>query len=238
MKRILLLSVVFISFIFTAKSQSVFQMGVKAGGLSTWLMNSKIMSSNSDTTYRASFGYSVSLNASYFYNKRTYYSHNLKGVTLELGYSGLSQSYNTLTSQPSHKYNLGYVDLGLMFSVQPISDNGGYLLLGPQMSFLVNATATANKIVDANDNIIRNGTPKTNVKNNLSSSNMQAVLEFGKYFNSGRSSKFSYQVGARFSYGFSDITSPQAGTPSYSRSNLAYAGIVLGIQFKGVNYYN
>ncbi|UPT66461.1 MAG: PorT family protein [Sphingobacteriales bacterium JAD_PAG50586_3] len=139
MKRLGLLFVAFIAISFTASSQSVFQMGAKVGGLSTWLINSRILSGEGDTTYNAAIGYTIGVNGSFYFNGRSYYSHTLKGFSIELSYSSIRQAYktkgNSLIEPAKHNVNLSYIDLAPMLSIQPIADDGAYFLFGPQVSF-------------------------------------------------------------------------------------------------------
>lgn len=243
MKRLGLLTVAFLVIAFTAKSQSVFQMGVKAGGLSTWLINSRILSGEGDTTYKPAIGYTVGINGSFYFNGRTYYSHTLKGISVELGYTSIRQGYktkgNALIGPVDYKVNLSYIDLSLMLSIQPIADDGAYMLFGPQVSFLASAVTTGSAIKDVNGNTLIPSYTRKDIKNGTSGTNVGLCFEGGKFFNSRANTRMSYQIGLRASYGFIDVTKPsKVDNQPYFKNHSAYLGLVFGIQFKGRNYYN
>ena len=243
MKRLGLLIVAFIAISFSVKSQSVFQMGVKAGGLSTWLINSRILSGEGDTTYKPAIGYSIAANGSFYFNGRSYYSHTLKGVTVELGYSSIRQGFKTkgdlLFDPMDYKVNLSYIDLGVMLSIQPIADDGGYFLFGPQVSFLASAKTSGSAIKFTNGTTFAPSYTRKDIKNSIAGTNVGLCMEGGKFFNSRSSTRISFHVGVRLNYGFLDVTRPSRvdGQP-YSKNHSTYAGLVFGIQFKGRNYYN
>jgi hypothetical protein len=242
MKRLGLLFVAFITISFTVKSQAVFQMGAKAGGLSTWILNSRILSGEGDTTYKASFGYSIGLNGSFYFNGRSYYSHTMKGITAELGYSNIRQGYKSKGTLPySYDYNMNisYIDLGVMLSIQPISDDGAYFIFGPQASFMIAAKSSGEAVKDNNGNILSPSFTGKDIKNSISGTNIGLVMEGGKFFNSRANTRMSYQIGVRVNYGFIDVTKPsRVDNLPYYKNHSVYAGLVFGVQFKGRNYYN
>lgn len=243
MKRFGLLLVAFTLISLSAEAQSVFQMGVKAGGLSTWLINSRIFSGEGDTTYKPAIGYSVGINGSFYFNGRSYYSHTLKGVSVELGYSSIRQGYKTkgdsFLNPTDYKMNLSYIDLALMLSIQPIADDGAYFLLGPQVSFLASAKTTGSAIKGVNGTTITPSYTRKDIKSNITGTNVGICMEGGKFFNSRANTRMSYQVGVRVNYGFIDVTKPsRVDNQPYFKNHSAYLGLVFGIQFKGRNYYN
>jgi hypothetical protein len=242
MKRFGLLFVAFLVITLTAKSQSVFQMGAKAGGLSTWILNSRILSGESDTTYKTSIGYSIGVNGSFYFNGRSYYSHTLKGVSVELGYSNIHQGYKSKGTLPltyNSKIDLSYIDLGVMLSIQPIADDGAYFLFGPQVSFLVSAKTSGSAIVDNLGNTVVPSYTRKDIKGSITGTNFGLSMEGGKFFNSRANTRMSYQIGVRVNYGFIDVTKPsRVDNLPYYKNHSAYFGLVFGVQFKGRNYYN
>lgn len=221
-----------------AQAQVITQVGFKAGGLTTWILNSNIIAGKTDTTYRFSGGYTAGLNVGLYFNNRTYYSHKMKGLQLEVNYTSHRQGYKSKSENPlNYKYawNLSYLDIGLFFQVMPSSDNGTYILVGPQFSILM-----AGKNKGFFETL---GGPRidfdTDWRKKFSTGNMQMVFEFGQYFNSLKTPQLGFHTGIRLSYGINDITRPiKDNTPNYFRSNTLYAGIVLGIDIKARNYYN
>lgn len=199
--------------------QVITQLGFRAAPLSTWILNSTIMAGNGDTTYRISPGFTAGLNFGLFFNKRTYYSHKMKGVQIEISYTGHNQLYKVKPDSGAERKfstNLGYLDFGLQFQSMPSSDNGFYFTGGPQYSLLIQTN---------NDRI--------------SAGNFQFMMEAGQYFNSAKNTRWALHVGVRASYGITDITTPAKGdSKTYHRSNTVYVGIAFGVDFKLRNYYN
>lgn len=225
-----------------AQAQSFINYGIKAGGLNTWVLNSRILTGNADTSYKFSFGYTVGANFGYFFNKRTYYSHKLKGIELSVNYTAITQGYSLqspVTLASSRSLNLGYVDVGLSFALFPIADNGFYFLFGPQYSILVNAKAKGDAIKDLNGNTVAQSYTGRDVKSSFSGGSIQVAMEMGRYFNSRSNTHLAFKAGARFGYGFNDITKPSKvdGVP-YFKNTPAYVGLVFGILFSAENYYN
>lgn len=218
--------------------QVITQAGARGGGLNSWILNSKIMTGNNDTVYRFSGGYTASINFGLYFNKRTYYSHKMKGVQLEVGYTGVSQRYKSQKQTAldyAFAWKLNYLDIGLFFQVMPSSDRGSYLTTGPMYSILL----TSGNKGFTEDTLTGRNSFDYSLSNKVSSGNMQYVLEFGQYFNSAKNNNFAWHAGIRMSYGINDITRPTKKFVSpYNRNNIVYVGIVLGVDFKFRNYYN
>ena len=238
MKKIVLLLSTCILFNYL-QGQVITQVGIKGGGLSTWLLNANLMAGNSDTTYRFSTGYTVGAHFGLYFNKRTYYSHRMKGVQFEVNYTNHRQSYKSKTSTPvdfKYVWSLTYIDLGMYFQFMPSSDNGFYMLVGPQYSILLNAQDKGYTEAIGLPRVSRDN----NITGKISAGNFQMVLETGQYFNSLKTPQLGYHIGLRASYGFTDITNPirDSSPKPYYRNNTAYIGLVLGIDLKSRNYYN
>ncbi len=222
------------------QAQVITQVGIKGGGLSTWILNSNVMAGNSDTTYRLSGGYTVGAHFGLYFNKRTYYSHTMKGVQLEVNYTSHRQGYKSKTGTPiDYKYawNLTYIDFGLYFQYMPSSDHGFYMLVGPQYSILMGAKDKGYVEIP---NVARTSYDN-DITSKLAGGNFQMVLEMGQYFNSLKTPQLGFHVGLRLNYGINDITKPLRDSnpgQTYFRNNTAYIGLVLGIDLKSRNYYN
>lgn len=240
-KAVVILFAVLLSAI-SVKAQSFINYGFKVGGLNTWILNSRILTGNADTSYKFSFGYTAGANFGYFFNKRTYYSHKLKGIELSVNYTAITQGYSLKSPvllASNRSVSLGYVDIGLSFALFPIADNGFYFLFGPQYSILVNAKAKGDAIKDLNGIIVSPSYSGRDVKSSFSGGSIQVAMELGRYFNSRSNSHLAFKAGAKFGYGFNDITKPSRvdGLP-YFKNNPAYIGLVFGILFSAENYYN
>lgn len=242
MKRFVLVLFTLIAVSYSAKSQSLFQFGVKAGGLSNWIINARNLG-DGDTTYKASFGYTVGVTGGFYFNNRSYYSHKLKGIELGISYTGINQGFRTKEGSlfiKNYRWNLSYLDISAMFTIFPIADDGFYFQVGPQYSILLGAKATGSATKDPFGNQLAPSFSGVDIKPNLSGGNIHAAMEMGKYFNSRSSTHMGIKVGVRLDYGFTDITKPSkplSGSP-YSKNNIAFVGLVLGFQFSGANYYN
>lgn len=248
MKKILVFALFTLTVVAT-QAQSNFHFGVKGGGLNTWILNQRINSSVSDTAYRVGFGFTGGVTASWYLNSRTYYSHNLKGIHFEAMYTAINQGYKKSPNAKSAispftaAQNLNYLDLALFFRTLPSSDNGVYFQIGPQLGILMGGRFRSDAIKDSAGNTLRPAFSGDINKDNYATTNLAAVMEIGKLFNSKSKEWSAIHVGLRVSYGFTDITNPQRdvltgiGLPYY-RNSVASIGLVIGWHYKGRNYYN
>ncbi|UPT66460.1 MAG: hypothetical protein M0D57_18690 [Sphingobacteriales bacterium JAD_PAG50586_3] len=104
---------------------------------------------------------------------------------------------------------------------------------------MVSAKTTGSAIKTIAGNTILPSYTRKDIKSNITGTNVGLVMEFGKFFNSRANTRMSYQIGARFNYGFIDVSKPsRVDNLPYFKNHSAYVGLVFGVQFKGRNYYN
>lgn len=246
MKKISLFVLLTLCYV-AATAQSNFQFGVRAGGLNTYILNPRVLGGTGDTTYRASFGFSGGLTASWYLNSRTYYSHNLKGLHFEALFNMYNQGYKATAGstkiQPfTASWRLSYIDLGLYFRTLPSSDNGVYFQIGPQLGLLMGSNFQQDAIRAADGTKLTDAISNTSTQG-LAGTNLGAVMEIGKLFNNRRVEWSAIYVGLRFSYGFTDITKSsrdllENNNLPYFANRVASVGLMLGWHYKGRNYYN
>lgn len=209
-----------------ANAQNSWQGGIRLGVGNNFLISSKSLSGNSDSTGTFSVDYSVGVSVGWFPNRRTYYSHKLKGLRIEAHYTSLNQSYKGTTTfgdtetEFNTKLRAGYVSVPLLFCVNPSSDHGFFFECGPQFSFLVHAsesfTASSRDAEEANFS-------RTN-KEGLAPINYQFAINSGKIWNIGYNG--ALHVGLKVTYTFNQAVSRPSG-PYQNIGAMLYTGFTL-----------
>lgn len=216
-----------------ANAQNSWQGGIRVGVGNNILIPNTIFSGKSDSTNSFSMDYSVGLSAGWFPNRRTYYSHKLKGIRFEALYTSLTQKNRgkTLIGQDNVDFttrlSAGYISIPVLFCVLPSSDHGSFFEIGPQVSVLVHATeqfSTASR--DDNNDFTR-----TN-KKDLSPVNYQMTMTYGKIFNLGYNGALT--IGAKFTYTFNQVV---LNRPTGNYQNFG-AMLYTGFTLRGRDHYN
>lgn len=214
-------------------AQNSWQGGVRMGIGNNFLLSKNAFSGASDSTGKWSPDYSVGVSVGWFHNKRTYYSHKLKGLRLEAHYTSLNQTYkgemvNGETKTPfTTKLRAGYMSVPLLFCVNPSSDHGFFFETGPQFSFLIHAkesftTDGRNAEMDFS---------RTN-KTGLAPINYQFAMNFGKIWNVGYNG--AIHVGVKLTYTFNQVVTDRATGPYQNFGAMLYTGFTL----RGRDHYN
>lgn len=232
MKKLITL-LVLITAAVAVNAQNSWQGGIRMGVGNNMLISNKIFGGQTDSSGKFTVDYSVGVSAGWFPNRRTYYSHKLKGLRFEAHYTSLNQDYKGQVeigkdkSPFITKLRAGYVSIPVLFCVLPSSDHGVFFEIGPQVSVLVHATekfTTTNR--DSNLNFSR-----TN-KQGFSPVNYQMVINCGKIFNLGYNGALT--IGAKFTYTINQVVTDRATGKYQNAGAMLYTGFTL----RGRDHYN
>lgn len=214
-------------------AQNSWQGGIRMGIGNNFLLSNKAMSGATDSTGQMAVDYSFGVSAGWFPNRRTYYSHKLKGIRIEAHYTTLNQKYTGTTRIGEDnvtfntKINAGYITVPLLFCVNPSSDNGFFFEMGPQFSFLMHAKEsfmTDNR--DAGLNFTR-----TN-KDGFAPINYQIAMNSGKIWNVGYNG--AIHVGLKLTYTFNQALTDRTTGKYTNFGAMLYTGFTL----RGRDHYN
>ena len=232
MKNLFILLIVLTTAV-AANAQNSWQGGIRVGVGNNILIPNSIFAGQSDSANKFSVDYSVGVSAGWFPNRRTYYSHKLKGLRFEAHYATLSQNYKSLpkagqqTLEFTSRLRAGYVSIPVLFCILPSSDHGSFFEIGPQVSILVHSSeqfSTPSR--DDNLDYSRND------KEGLSPINYQMTMTYGKLFNLGYNGALS--IGAKFSYTFNQVVQNRPTGNYQNFGVMLYTGFTL----RGRDHYN
>jgi hypothetical protein len=217
-----------------ASAQS-FDVGLKGGIASTWLMNTNVNNAGTDEDIVSTISGDFGLHLQYNFNDKI-------GVELEFISEAFNQKYKgTFANPPGYINNdgapiyyiagesytattkLNELKIPLLFHYQATS--GFTFEVGPELASISSATYTANYT----GNPV--GTPSTlsySTKSDFASSNMAAVIGFG--WNFQLSGQFYLLTDLRFEYGLTDLVGTdghgqdlKSGSSLYSSSTIQYS---------------
>ncbi len=232
MKKILTVIIVLTAAL-AANAQNSWQGGIRIGVGNNILMPNNVFSGECDSANKFSLDYTVGLSAGWFPNRRTYYSHKLKGLRFEAHYSTLSQNYKSLpktgqeTFEFSSRLRAGYISIPVLFAILPSSDHGSFFEVGPQVSILVHSSEQFST-PSRDDNLDYSRTDKTG----LSPVNYQMTMTYGKLFNLGNNGALS--IGAKFTYSFNQVVQNRPTGNYQNFSVMLHTGFTL----RGRDHYN
>jgi hypothetical protein len=236
MKKIL--SLVILVFILTAGSafsQKRLSFGVTGTGMYTGFTNQNHYGLT-DMDYKATFGMAGCANIGFDFNKHL-------GLMLQIGYSGLGQSYKDVIKDTNYTRDIrmNYLQVPLMFKFR----TGGsvirfFVMAGPQLNYLLSATQTYYKNGEIPKNEIYNPFLNKKVKiaeetitDRYNSIDIMGRLDLGVeisliknlYLNGGFS----------FAYGFTDINASdwqiKDTNGKYNPTHNFFGGFHVGINY-------
>ena len=218
--------------------------GLKGSFYSSWLLNKNVSDQGENLNYASSFSTTFGAQGLFMFSESY-------GLNTELILASHNQKYDGYSGIPENVFtneiNLSYIDIPVLFRVA--SPKGPYFELGPQISLLSGAKETFNlEQTDDSDYSDKN------VKNDFAGFGISGILGFGVDIK--LSDKINLTTGLRFGYMFTDATkeyteeeaialaateelsnvagashTTQKGGFDYARSNRAFGGLQLGIQY-------
>jgi len=249
MKKILLIMAI-VAGLSAAHAQEGIRLGAKGSFYSNWLFNKNVSDQNSSLDYASSFGPSFGIQAIFMF-KETY------GLSAEIIYATHNQKYDGYSEGENNTFtneiNLGYLDIPVLFRVS--SAKGPYFELGPQFSLLMGAKETLeySKIINGQGEINPQYSGK-DVKDDFAGFGVAGILGFG--IDIKLTDMINLTTGLRFGYMFTDATTEYSEIEKdalevknklsrvskwahkndkndfeYKKSNRAFGGLQLGIQF-------
>lgn len=174
-------------------SQAWVDCGIKGGYGATMLTNANIWKEpNVEPLLSGGYSYGGKLGLNFNLNYQ---------ITMDFLHRSANQEYLFQPTETENKWTKGIrynsFDIPLLFRHN--SDNGSFLELGPQLSFISKVTETKDDVA-------------TDRKDYFESTNFGAVLGFGSFM---LGSNNAYLVfGIRIHYGFQDLISDEAGKNS------------------------
>lgn len=242
MKKTLLITLLALAG-FTAPAQDII-LGLKGSFYSSWLFNKNVSDQDASLDYASTFSTTFGAQALFMFSE-TY------GVNTELIVASQKQKYDgySITDDNvfTNEIKLNYIDIPVLFRVS--SPKGPYFELGPQMSLLTGAKETFS--FEQTDNL--DYTDK-NVKDDFAGFGVSGIIGFGVDIK--LSDNINLTTGLRFGYMFTDATveytkeeatsltlddklsnvaayshTTQKGGFDYSRSNRAFGGVQIGLQY-------
>ncbi len=185
-------------------SQRWVDLGIKGGWGANFLINSNILDDNT-FNHRLSGGYTVG-------GKIGYNLSDMHEITFDVMYTGFKQNFrysvtDTVFGSPEYDKTFSYnaLDFLLMYRM---NNEGRYFEIGPKYSLLSKGS----------DFDAQSGRT-TDVSELMAESSFGMALGFGNYFFG--TDNFGITFGARITYDFGDIISPNAQSPHYP-SNHTY----------------
>lgn len=206
----LLLAVTFFILTFSANSQLWFDVGLKGGGGSGFLINSHI---SEDSRLGITPGYN------YFYGAKVGFNYGYY-VSIATDFTYGTNSFSFLQSgiydtTKTYKYNIKYSS----FNIAPLfrfTKEASYIEIGPEFSFTKKPTYTD----EATSSLPIDAAPYINPK--LTS----LVFGFGGYIMGNE--VVALQMGLRVHYTFSNLTSPDYEASRYPLNN--YPDLATGVK--------
>lgn len=238
---------VFMTCLSTVQAQEGLRLGVKGSFFSTWLFNKNVSDRNASLDYASSFSGTVGAQVIWMFSD-TY------GLSGEVIYAGQNQKYDGYSGNENNTFTnelkLGYLDIPILFRVS--SPKGPYFEIGPQFSLLMGAKETLK--YDKSSSSDDNYTDK-DVKDDFAGFGVAGVLGFGVDIK--LTDNLNLTTGLRFGYMFTDATTEYTEEEAlekfaddklsfvasashintddefdYQKSNRAFGGLQLGLQFK------
>ncbi|MAW65872.1 MAG: hypothetical protein CMD18_06730 [Flavobacteriales bacterium] len=187
-----LLSSTFIFFItLNTFSQAWIDCGIKGGYGVTSLVNGNVWNeSKIDPLISTGYAFGGKLGLNFNINYQ---------ITVDFLGKSSNQRYlfEPSETRSAREKNIRYNTFDIPFLFRHNSDNGSFLEIGPQVSFLTS-------VFETNDNIDK--------KSSFESTNFGAVLGFGSFIFGGDNAYLVF--GLRFHYGFQDLLSKEGGRGS------------------------
>ena len=196
---------------FCASAQS-FDIGLKGGIASTWLMNTNVNNAGTDEDIKSTISGDFGLHLQYNFNSKI-------GIELEFVSEAFKQDYKGVFANPpgyienngqyylyinNESYTattkLSELKIPLLFHYEAAS--GFCLEVGPELASISSATYTATYAGTPYMNAAANNVSYS-TKNDWASSNMALVLGFGWNFH--LSGNFYLNADLRFEYGLTDL---------------------------------
>ena len=215
MKKLLLSVIVFICV--TASSQTWFDVGIKGGVGSGFLMNKTL---NEDGRFGVTPGFN------YFYGGKVGVNFgDFIGITFDVDYGKYSYGFTQAevpgkTSTLTYKYKLGFNSLNLMPMIR-YTKEASYVELGPQFSFVKNPLVEDEAFPTVSQ------TTGDRINNQLTG----IVFGFGGHMIGNET--ISLMMGLRLNYVFSNLTSDTYEDTSFPFSN--YSGITTSAKTSPIN---
>ncbi len=202
MRKILIL--VSVLFGINLNAQTWFEVAATGGGGLSWILSSNVfqdqkhIQTNIAPAYGGGLKFGVNFNENHMLN--LYGAYNIKNQSLIFKFDSLAEAKKKIT--------LNCIDIGLLYRNN--SGTGGFVEVGPQLSMV----KSANENTDGNSVDVSDAFNKTYVS---------GVLGFGG--NLVTANAFTWTLGVRFSYAFTDLLSDNGGkgnTVSYPTNKLPY----------------
>lgn len=174
-------------------------LGIKGGYGANILINNNIFSDN-EYNHKLSGGFAIG-------GKLGYNMSNVHEITFDVMYTKFNQKFqynltDTSGASPQYLKTFSYNTLDFMLMYRANTE-GRYFEIGPKYSLISNATDK-----DEFTNNVANDVSDYTVENSFG-----MVLGFGNYFFG--TDNFGITFGARFSYDFTDMISPNGKTANY-----------------------
>lgn len=242
MKKNLLITLLILSG-FTAPAQDII-LGLKGSFYSSWLFNKNVSDQDASLDYASTFSTTFGAQGLFMFSE-TY------GVNTELIFASQKQKYDgylgTDDNVFTNEIKLNYIDIPVLFRVS--SPKGPYFELGPQISLLTGAKETFD-LEKSNESDYSD----KNVKDDFAGFGISGIIGFGVDIK--LNDNINLSTGLRFGYMFTDATveytkdevadlelnkklsnvadyshTTQKGGFDYSRSNRAFGGVQIGLQY-------
>lgn len=245
MKKILAIAVIVITSLSSAQAQEGIRLGAKGSFFSTWLFNKNVSDRNASLDYASTFSPTFGIQA-IFMLKETY------GISAEVVYASHKQKYdgyfgNNEDNTFTNEIKLSYIDIPILFRVS--SPKGPFFEIGPQVSLLTGAKETFELANSSSLNY-----SDKDVKDDFAGFGVAGILGFG--IDIKLTDMINLTTGLRFGYMFTDATTEYTENEfdaasdletlsnvsgvshtdtedkfSYQKSNRAFGGLQIGIQF-------
>jgi opacity protein-like surface antigen len=251
MKKILAIAVIVIAGLSSAQAQEGIRLGAKGSFFSTWLFNKNVSDQNASLDYASTFSPSFGIQA-VFMLKETY------GISAEIVYASHKQKYDGYIGNEedgafTNELTLSYIDIPILFRVS--SPKGPYFEIGPQVSLLAGAKETfafeIPTVANYSDRDVKDDFKGFGVAGVLGFGidikltdmiNLTTGLRFGYMFTDATTEysqeefenidtdKISLVSAAAHYEAEKELGSPKNDF-SYQKSNRAFGGLQIGIQF-------
>jgi hypothetical protein len=183
MKLLQIIFFFFLSTVFTLNAQTWFEVGLKGGPATTFLVNKNFMN---DTQFNPK------LTPTYFFGAKVginFGEHD--GIAIHAGGTKVQQKFNNeypLALFDERKFTSNLIEIGLLYHR---TSNSGYFEVGPRISLVQNGE------------LIDDGGTSQDISDELIGTYYGMDLGFGSYVIGG--DRLSLMMGLRFSYGIAPI---------------------------------
>lgn len=224
-------------FVLNSSKAQTFHVGVNSAYSASFLFNKSISTGAADTEYVFTGSPSFGITSALYFDLGGYYHRKIYGFKLEGIFASHNQNIRVFpgvgAADPDifYKYRikLKYIDVPLLFTLSPTHHQGIAFELGPQISFLQDATV---KLSES-----RIPTPKVPIlsKNNFQNVSFSGVIGLGIFYSFSENLALSTTI--RGGYGFSDLTKNLDVSQKYFPTYRFWTGVNVQFLYK-FNKYN